>query len=151
MSRARFHDSDCAIYNSPAYEPGPCDCRADGRTVSDNPMRLRPQKGLAMPAIHENTVSEYKVRSVVRYHVTRYRHHVDVRSARGAAGSESLGEFDNASQAYAVAYALANEEARNRDLPLGDERVMFPSGIDEQGIGAETADHLAHAATQSPI
>lgn len=21
------HDSDCAIYNAPALEPGPCDCR----------------------------------------------------------------------------------------------------------------------------
>lgn len=31
----RHHWSDCAIYNAPAYEPGPCNCGGRGPTVAE--------------------------------------------------------------------------------------------------------------------
>ena len=27
------HDSDCAVHNAPAYEPGPCDCSLERNEV----------------------------------------------------------------------------------------------------------------------
>lgn len=45
--------------------------------------------------------TEYRIRAVTRYIVTRYRH---------GAGSEALGEFPNGEMAYAVGYALASKK-----------------------------------------
>lgn len=49
---------------------------------------------------------EYRVRPVTRYHVTRFE------SDGNKAGVESLGEFDNESQANKVAKALAYLEGK---------------------------------------
>lgn len=48
---------------------------------------------------------EYRVRPVTRYHVTRFESE-DNPSGAGRVGCESLGEFDNESQAMKVADAL---------------------------------------------
>jgi hypothetical protein len=98
-----------------------------------------------MPAIHENTVSEYRVRPVTRYVVTRYRFLNDTESQKGSCGSECLGEFDRSNQAYAVAYALASEETRTRELSPGDERVMYPQEV------AETSGNIIGDAIESVL
>lgn len=55
---------------------------------------------------------EYRVRPVTRYHVTRFENE-DHDNGRCSGGSESLGEFDNESQAFKVADALFFHELKN--------------------------------------
>jgi hypothetical protein len=64
--------------------------------------------------------TEYKVRTVTRYVVTRY-HEGD-----GCVGSDTKGEFDNGQVAYQVAYALAKEEHQRLGYPPGDMRIIYP-------------------------
>lgn len=54
---------------------------------------------------------EYRVRPVTRYHVTRFENE-DHENGRCSGGCESLGEFDNESQANKVAKALAYLEGK---------------------------------------
>lgn len=89
----------------------------------------------------EITTSEYRVRPVTRYVVTRYRSYSrpvdgDPTRCAGGSGSECLGEFDNADTAYAVGYALANSEQRERGLAPGDPRVVFPLQTNENASNA---------------
>lgn len=63
---------------------------------------------------------EYRVRPVTRYIVTRYH------ESENTGGSEFKGEFDSHQVAYAVGYALAQEEHLRLGYPLGDERIMYP-------------------------
>lgn len=59
---------------------------------------------------------EYRVRPVIRYHVTRFE------NDGNKAGVESLGEFDNESQANKVAKALAYLEG---ELHVGVKPSKF--------------------------
>lgn len=59
---------------------------------------------------------EYRVRPVIRYHVTRFESDESEIGACGC-GLESLGEFDNESQAFKIADALFYIEIK--DLPRG--------------------------------
>lgn len=54
---------------------------------------------------------EYRVRPVTRYHVTRFESE-DNPSGAGRAGCESLGEYDNESQAFKVSNALSDLEIK---------------------------------------
>lgn len=71
--------------------------------------------------------TEFKVRPVTRYIVTRYD---GVKRANGTESGSSprqLGnEFANADTAYEVAYALARQEAEHRHLPIDSMGVIYP-------------------------
>lgn len=79
---------------------------------------------------------EYKVRPVTRYIVTRF-----TRSG-GAAGCEQKGEFDNESNARAVAYALCRDEHERLGWEPGDMRIRYP---DPEPLGASGLDCVAEA------
>lgn len=64
---------------------------------------------------------EYRVRPVTRYIVTRYHE-----GEKAIGECEFKGEFDSHQVAYAVGYALAQEEHLRLGYPLGDERIKYP-------------------------
>jgi hypothetical protein len=66
---------------------------------------------------------EYRVRTTTRYLITRYHEGADGRSA----SSECKGEYDNGAVAYEVAYALCKAEHERLGLPVGDERILYPT------------------------
>jgi hypothetical protein len=71
---------------------------------------------------------EYQVREIKRYVVTRY-----AESADGRAGSvETKGEYDNADIAFEVGYALCKADHDRLELPVGDERIVYPRHPDER-------------------
>ena len=74
--------------------------------------------------------TEYKIRVVNRYIVTRY-HEED----NGLASCSTKGEYDNADMAYEVGYALAKEEHERLGYPIGDMRIIYP----EHPAGTMTA------------
>ncbi len=74
---------------------------------------------------------EYKVRPVTRYVVTRYEQE-DV-GAKGT--SEVKGEFDNASTAYEVGYALCKEEHIRSGKAIGHEDFRYPENPDKLILG----------------
>lgn len=65
--------------------------------------------------------TEYKIRPVTRYVVTRYNE-----DDNGIASSVTKGEYDNADMAYEVGYALAKEEHERLGYPLDDMRIIYP-------------------------
>lgn len=65
---------------------------------------------------------EYRVRLVTRYVVTRYHEN----EGGHTGGSETKGEYENADMAYEVAYALASDEHRRLEWPVGDMRMQYP-------------------------
>lgn len=81
----------------------------------------------------ENEKVEYRVRKVERYIVTRFEssesHYEDGRISYSG-GSESFGEFDNASAAYKVALGLCKTEHADRGWPQGDGRIVYPDHPD---------------------
>lgn len=54
---------------------------------------------------------EYRVRPVIRYHVTRFESEIH-ENGSASGGCESLGEFDNESQAYKISNALSDLEIK---------------------------------------
>ena len=74
--------------------------------------------------------TEYKVRPVERYVVTKF-----TSDSPNGGRSETIGEFDNYERAYLNAYALAGMDAKKRGLPDGDPGVTFPE-YDASKIGA---------------
>lgn len=72
---------------------------------------------------------EYRVRPVTRYIVTRFYSDGPDRSG----GCETKGEFDSATVAYEVGYALAKDEHQRLGYPPGDERIKYPTPIPEEG------------------
>lgn len=54
---------------------------------------------------------EYRVRPVIRYQVTRF-YCEEKENGLGSGGVESLGEFDNESQAFKVSNALSDLEIK---------------------------------------
>lgn len=77
---------------------------------------------IPMPVYTEETVPapEYRVRTVVRYVVTRYCHPYVSRDGKtGSSGhSELLGEFHNEQRAYETAQALAAREPGNATVSV---------------------------------
>lgn len=70
--------------------------------------------------------TEYKIRPVTRYVVTRYNE-----DDSGRASCTGKGEYDNADVAYEVGYALAKEEHERLGYPVGDMRIIYPRHPDE--------------------
>ena len=68
---------------------------------------------------------EYRVRPVTRYIVTRFETKSDDRGS-SEGGSSQLGEFDNATTAYAVGYACCKSERDRLGWDPFDERIQFP-------------------------
>lgn len=68
---------------------------------------------------------EYRVRPVTRYIVTR-SDEVMNEDGTGHGGCQSLGEFDNATTAYAVGYACCKAEHERLGYAPGDERIRYP-------------------------
>jgi len=66
---------------------------------------------------------EYRVRPVTRYIVTRF----ELGSLIG--GCSTHGEFDNATVAHEVGYALCKAEHDRLGWPPGDSRIMYPEPI----------------------
>lgn len=79
---------------------------------------------------------EYKVRLVTRYIVTRFSRTGDV------CGCEQKGEFDNESNARAVAYALCKDEHERLGWEPGDIRIRYP---DPEPIGSSDFDSISEA------
>lgn len=63
---------------------------------------------------------EYRVREITRYVVTRYH------EGSHTGGVETKGEYDNATVAHEVAYALCKAEHEQLGWPLDDERIQYP-------------------------
>jgi hypothetical protein len=70
--------------------------------------------------------TEYKIRPVTRYVVTRYNE-----DDNGMASCTGKGEYDNADVAYEVGYALAKEEHERLGYPIGDMRIIYPQHPNE--------------------
>lgn len=68
---------------------------------------------------------EYRVRPVTRYIATRYEE-TSYPDGKGHGGSSQVGEFDNPTTAYAVAYACCKAEHERLGFPPGDERIQYP-------------------------
>lgn len=65
---------------------------------------------------------EYRVREMKRFYVSRYEE-----SADGKAGATShKGNYDNATVAYEVAYALCKSEHDQLGFPPDDPRIQYP-------------------------
>lgn len=71
---------------------------------------------------------EYKVRPVTRFIVTRYSEDIDPNNT-SCASCETKGEFDNFNTAYAVGYALAQEEQIRRGIDLQSPALKFPDSV----------------------
>lgn len=70
---------------------------------------------------------EYRVRPVTRYIVTRFED--GIAHAPGVPSgpmSRQVGEFDNATTAYAVGYAACKLEHDRLGWEPGDERIQYP-------------------------
>lgn len=80
-----------------------------------------------MPNLNKKTSSivEFKVRKVVRYHVTRFEENGE----SGAAGSISYGEFPSEESAYEVGYALAKDAYHFYEKQNPSLKVIFPTPI----------------------
>lgn len=63
---------------------------------------------------------EYRVRPITRYVVTRYEATSDGSSV------ETRGEYENATGAYEVGYALCKAEHDRLGWQPGDERIQYP-------------------------
>ena len=70
---------------------------------------------------------EYRVRPVTRYVVTRFHQSDDGE----VGGVETKGEFDNQETAHQVGYALCKEEHSRLGYPPGDERIQYPSIVNQ--------------------
>lgn len=73
--------------------------------------------------IHVKT--EFRIREVRRYIVTRFDHN----EPGAQKASRQVGEFDTHDTAYAVGYAMAREEQNRRGYGPGDDRVQFPEPL----------------------
>lgn len=69
-----------------------------------------------------NVQIEYRVLETTRYTVTRFHQSEDGRQS----GCETRGEFDNATNAYDVAYALCKLEHDQKGWEPGDMRIRYP-------------------------
>lgn len=76
-----------------------------------------------------HTTIEYRVRPVTRYIITRYEQFPD---DGPQPGPRQLGEYDNDTVAYEVAYALCKAEHERLGLPIGDERIQYPERPEER-------------------
>lgn len=77
--------------------------------------------------------SEFRVREVTRYIVTRYDGVKHTNGTESGSSPRQLGnEFPSADTAYEVAYALARQEAEHRGLPPGSMGVIYPAHPREQ-------------------
>lgn len=74
---------------------------------------------------------EYKVRPVTRYVVTRFERAGEMKQSM----SEVKGEFDNASTAYEVGYALCKEEHIRSGKAIGHEDFRYPEYPDKLILG----------------
>ena len=70
---------------------------------------------------------EYSVRPVTRFIIHRYEETETDPAKPTTSGSSTRGEFDNADQAWEVAYALAKAEHERLGYPVGDERIVYPT------------------------
>lgn len=68
--------------------------------------------------------TEYRLRPVTRFIVTRYQ---DTGDGNGV--SSQLGEYSNADAGYEVAYALCKAEHDRLGYPPGDLRIQYPQRI----------------------
>lgn len=85
-----------------------------------------------MSGINENLkFVEYRVRPVMRWHVTRFTSFDLGGGESGGASSDAFGEYDSADMAYEVGHALCRAEHQNRGFPPGDERMKYPRRPDE--------------------
>ena len=71
---------------------------------------------------NEISKTEFSVREVKRFIVTRYDTSADGKTGK----STEKGEYSNRDVAHEVAYALAREEANLLGLSPGDARVQYP-------------------------
>lgn len=76
---------------------------------------------------------EYRVRPVIRYHVTRFESEIN-ENGICSSGCESLGEFDSGEVAYQVGYALCRKEHTDSGEPIGSENFKYPSIPDGASI-----------------
>jgi hypothetical protein len=77
----------------------------------------------------KTTKVQYRIVPTTRYIVTRYYEGVDSRGdgdSCHASGCETRGEYDNASVAYHVAYALCKADHDKSDEPEGSMNFIYP-------------------------
>lgn len=84
------------------------------------------------------TKVQYRIVPTTRYIVTRYYEGVDSRGdgdSCQAAGCDTRGEYDNASVAYHVAYALCKAEHDKSGADIGSIDFIYPEIPD--GVSVE--------------